>query len=109
MDFATVLATFSPELREEVLLTSEEDLINSLPPALLAEAQALRQRVMQAYRSASQLLFLENRHGLSLSRDNGCELFCCSRCKFPAMLLHVTMRLHVVMGMSVIGVSATSL
>ena len=53
MDFATVLATFSPELREEVLLTSEEDLINSLPPALLAEAQALRQRVMQAYRSAS--------------------------------------------------------
>ena len=52
MDFATVLATFSPELREEVLLTSEEDLINSLPPALLAEAQALRQRVMQAYRSA---------------------------------------------------------
>ena len=51
MDFATVLATFSPELREEVLLTSEEDLINSLPPALLAEAQALRQRVMQAYRS----------------------------------------------------------
>ena len=56
MDFATVLATFSPELREEVLLTSEEDLINSLPPALLAEAQALRQRVMQAYRSASQAL-----------------------------------------------------
>ena len=56
MDFATVLATFSPELREEVLLTSEEDLINSLPPALLAEAQALRQRVMQAYRSASSLL-----------------------------------------------------
>lgn len=52
MDFATVLATFSPELREEVLLTSEEDLINSLPPALLAEAQALRQRVMQAYRFA---------------------------------------------------------
>lgn len=57
MDFATVLATFSPELREEVLLTSEEDLINSLPPALLAEAQALRQRVMQAYRSASQPLY----------------------------------------------------
>lgn len=60
MDFATVLATFSPELREEVLLTSEEDLINSLPPALLAEAQALRQRVMQAYRSASLLFFLSN-------------------------------------------------
>ena len=55
MDFATVLATFSPELREEVLLTSEEDLINSLPPALLAEAQALRQRVMQAYRSVPLL------------------------------------------------------
>ena len=52
MDLATILATFPPEVREEVLLTSEEDVINSLPPALLAEAQSLRQRVMQAYRSA---------------------------------------------------------
>lgn len=50
MDLATILATFPPDVREEVLLTSEEDVINSLPPALLAEAQQLRQRVMQHYR-----------------------------------------------------------
>ena len=50
MDLATILATFPPDVREEVLLTSEEDVINSLPPSLLAEAQQLRQRVMQHYR-----------------------------------------------------------
>jgi len=50
MDLASILATFPPDVREEVLLTSEEDVINSLPPALLAEAQQLRQRVMQHYR-----------------------------------------------------------
>lgn len=50
MDLATILATFPPDVREEVLLTSEEDVINSLPPNLLAEAQQLRQRVMQHYR-----------------------------------------------------------
>ena len=52
MDLATILATFPPDVREEVLLTSEEDVINSLPPSLLAEAQQLRQRVMQHYRWA---------------------------------------------------------
>ena len=73
MDFATVLATFSPELREEVLLTSEEDLINSLPPALLAEAQALRQRVMQAYRFASQaLLCLPWSLQVAVTAQQGC-------------------------------------
>ena len=56
MDLATILATFPPDVREEVLLTSEEDVINSLPPALLAEAQQLRQRVMQHYRYANALL-----------------------------------------------------
>lgn len=49
MDLATLLATFPPDVREEVLLTSEQELINSLPPALLAEAQALRDRAMRAY------------------------------------------------------------
>lgn len=40
MDFATMLATFPAEVREEVLLTSDESMLSSLTPALLAEAQA---------------------------------------------------------------------
>lgn len=36
---ASVLITFPPDVREEVLLTADEDLLASLPPALLAEAQ----------------------------------------------------------------------
>ena len=36
---ATILATFPPEVREEVLLTSDDSLLATLTPALLAEAQ----------------------------------------------------------------------
>ena len=39
MDMATILATFPPEVREEVLLTSDDSLLATLTPALLAEAQ----------------------------------------------------------------------
>jgi len=39
MDFATMLATFPAEVREEVLLTSDESMLSTLTPALLAEAQ----------------------------------------------------------------------
>ncbi|KAK9866343.1 hypothetical protein WJX84_006185 [Apatococcus fuscideae] len=46
MDLATLLATFPPEVREEVLL-SDDAVLSSLPPALLAEAQALRDRSMR--------------------------------------------------------------
>ena len=46
MDLATVLATFPADVREEVLLTADDDLINTLPPAQLAEAQELRNRVL---------------------------------------------------------------
>lgn len=49
MDVASVLATFPPDLREEILLT-DESVLASLPPALLAEAQALRERSMRAVR-----------------------------------------------------------
>ena len=47
MDLATLLATFPPDVREDVLLNSEEAVLASLPPALLAEAQALRERSMR--------------------------------------------------------------
>ncbi|WOL17494.1 E3 ubiquitin-protein ligase [Canna indica] len=44
MDNASIIATFPPELREEVLLTSPEAVLSRLPPALVAEAQMLRDR-----------------------------------------------------------------
>ena len=45
MDIASIIATFPPEIREEVLLTLDESIINSLPPDVLAEAQNARERV----------------------------------------------------------------
>ena len=39
LDIATLLATFPPDVREEVLLTSDQTMLASLTPALLAEAQ----------------------------------------------------------------------
>ncbi len=50
MDLATLLATFPPDVREEVLLTSEDSVLQTLPPALLAEANALRERYRNAVR-----------------------------------------------------------
>ncbi len=49
MDVASILATFPPDVREEILLT-DESVLAALPPALLAEAQALRERSMRAMR-----------------------------------------------------------
>lgn len=44
MDPATFLATLAPELRESILLESSEEVIQSLPPTLAAEARVLRER-----------------------------------------------------------------
>lgn len=44
MDNATFLATLAPDLREEILLTSGEAFIESLPPNVAAEARVLRDR-----------------------------------------------------------------
>lgn len=46
MDNATFLATLAPDLREEILLTSGEAFIESLPPNVAAEARVLREREM---------------------------------------------------------------
>ncbi|EFJ18137.1 ubiquitin-protein ligase, UPL1 [Selaginella moellendorffii] len=46
MDSASIIATFPAELREEVLLTSSDAVLAALSPALLAEAQLLRERAM---------------------------------------------------------------
>jgi E3 ubiquitin-protein ligase HUWE1 len=44
MDNASFIATLSPELREEVLLTADDAFLASLPPHLAAEAALLRER-----------------------------------------------------------------
>eukprot|EP00271_Cylindrocystis_brebissonii_P000524 TRINITY_DN1063_c0_g2_i1.p1 TRINITY_DN1063_c0_g2~~TRINITY_DN1063_c0_g2_i1.p1 ORF type:complete len:4539 (-),score=961.90 TRINITY_DN1063_c0_g2_i1:519-13235(-) len=51
MDSASIIATFPAELREEVLLTSSEAVLAAFPPALLAEAQLLRERAMHQYQA----------------------------------------------------------
>jgi len=45
-DLAAALASFPPDVREEVLLTADEGMLASLPPALQAEAATLRRRLM---------------------------------------------------------------
>ncbi|PRP86944.1 ubiquitin-protein ligase, UPL1 [Planoprotostelium fungivorum] len=44
MDNASFLATLPPELRQEILMTQDDDFIASLPPLVRAEASALRDR-----------------------------------------------------------------
>lgn len=44
MDNASFIASLSPELREEILLTADDTFLSSLPPNIVAEAQILRER-----------------------------------------------------------------
>uniref|UniRef100_A0A7N0U1T4 HECT-type E3 ubiquitin transferase n=2 Tax=Kalanchoe fedtschenkoi TaxID=63787 RepID=A0A7N0U1T4_KALFE len=67
MDNASIIATFPAELREEVLLTSSEAVLQALPSSLLAEAQMLRDRAMSHYQARS---LFGNAHRLS-NRRNG--------------------------------------
>ncbi|KZV53708.1 hypothetical protein F511_38118 [Dorcoceras hygrometricum] len=66
MDNASIIATFSADLREEVLLTSSEAVLSALPSPLLAEAQMLRDRALNRYHARS---LFGNNQGLN-SRGN---------------------------------------
>ncbi|XP_020586141.1 E3 ubiquitin-protein ligase UPL1-like isoform X2 [Phalaenopsis equestris] len=66
MDNASIIATFPPELREEVLLTSSDAVLSALPSALLAEAQMLRDRVSSHYSARSS--FFDGSQRLSSRR-----------------------------------------
>ncbi|CAN0511214.1 unnamed protein product, partial [Discosporangium mesarthrocarpum] len=44
MDNASFVATLPADLRREVLLTANEELLNTLPPNFVAEAMVLRER-----------------------------------------------------------------
>lgn len=50
MDNASFIASLSPELREEILLTADDVFLNSLPPSIIAEAQILRERASAQHR-----------------------------------------------------------
>jgi hypothetical protein len=50
MDNASFIASLSPELREEILLTADDVFLNSLPPNIIAEAQILRERASAQHR-----------------------------------------------------------
>ena len=54
MDQASFLATLNPELRNEILLTADESFLQSLPPQIVAEANALRERAASEHNRRSQ-------------------------------------------------------
>ncbi|XP_020690222.1 E3 ubiquitin-protein ligase UPL2 [Dendrobium catenatum] len=60
MDAVSIIATFPSEIREEVLLTSPDTLLATLTPALVAEANMLRERFAHRYHS-SALLGMQSR------------------------------------------------
>jgi hypothetical protein len=45
IDNASFIASLAPDLRREVLLSANDELLNSLPPELVAEARALQERL----------------------------------------------------------------
>ncbi|KAG9291851.1 hypothetical protein G9A89_012136 [Geosiphon pyriformis] len=59
MDNATFFATLDPQLRQTVLMEQDDLILQSLPPAIVAEAQALR-RANRRYTSAVRSRTLAN-------------------------------------------------
>mmetsp|Transcript_14088 Transcript_14088/g.20124 ORF Transcript_14088/g.20124 Transcript_14088/m.20124 type:complete len:3340 (-) Transcript_14088:211-10230(-) len=54
MDNASFVASLAPDLREEILLTADETLLNSLPPDIIAEAHLLRERASSRHRRSHE-------------------------------------------------------
>ncbi|KAJ1257365.1 hypothetical protein BS78_K086400 [Paspalum vaginatum] len=70
MDAVSIIATFPSEIREEVLLTSPDTLLATLTPALVAEANMLRERFAHRYHSSSLFgVNSRNRRGESSRRE----------------------------------------
>ncbi|KAF5194891.1 E3 ubiquitin-protein ligase upl1-like protein, partial [Thalictrum thalictroides] len=64
MDTVSIIATFPSELREEVLLTSSDAILANLTPALVAEANMLRERFAHRYHSRTLFgMYPRNRRG----------------------------------------------
>lgn len=67
MDNASFVASLSPELREEILMTADDAFLNSLPPNIIAEAQVLRERAA----TAAHMRLHEDSIGLTAPLRNG--------------------------------------
>ncbi|XP_044475509.1 E3 ubiquitin-protein ligase UPL2-like isoform X2 [Mangifera indica] len=72
MDTVSIIATFSSDLREEVLLTSSDAILANLTPALVAEANMLRERFAHRYHNHNLFgMYPRNRRGESSRRGEG--------------------------------------
>jgi E3 ubiquitin-protein ligase HUWE1 len=71
MDTVSIIATFPSELREEVLLTSSDAILANLTPALVAEANMLRERFARRYNRTLFGMYPRSRRGESSRRGEG--------------------------------------
>ncbi|PON85715.1 Coatomer beta subunit [Trema orientale] len=71
MDTVSIIATFPSDLREEVLLTSSDAIISNLTPALIAEANMLRERFAHRYNRTLFGVYPRNRRGETSRRGDG--------------------------------------
>ncbi|KAF8411336.1 hypothetical protein HHK36_003883 [Tetracentron sinense] len=70
MDTVSIIATFPSDLREEVLLTSSDAILANLTPALVAEANMLRERFARRYHGRTLIgMYPRNRRGESSRRS----------------------------------------
>ncbi|XP_075511798.1 LOW QUALITY PROTEIN: E3 ubiquitin-protein ligase UPL2-like [Primulina tabacum] len=65
MDTVSIIATFPSDIREEVLLTSSDAILSNLTPALVAEANMLRERFARRYNQTLFGIYPRNRRGES--------------------------------------------
>ncbi|KAL1540220.1 HECT-type E3 ubiquitin transferase [Salvia divinorum] len=73
MDTVSIIATFPSDIREEVLLTSSDAILANLTPALVAEANMLRERFARRYNQTLFGLHPRNRRGESSRRGDGLD------------------------------------
>ncbi|KAH7524790.1 hypothetical protein FEM48_Zijuj06G0156500 [Ziziphus jujuba var. spinosa] len=71
MDTVSIIATFPSDLREEVLLTSSDAILANLTPALVAEANMLRERFAHRYNRTLFGMYPRNRRGETSRRGDG--------------------------------------
>ncbi|KAG8377396.1 hypothetical protein BUALT_Bualt08G0028700 [Buddleja alternifolia] len=73
MDTVSIIATFPSDIREEVLLTSSDAILANLTPALVAEANMLRERFARRYNQNLLGIYPRNRRGESSRRGDGMD------------------------------------
>ncbi|WJX63238.1 HECT-type E3 ubiquitin transferase [Trifolium repens] len=71
MDTVSIIATFPSDLREEVLLTSSDNILANLTPALVAEANMLRERYAHRYSRTLFGMYPRSRRGETSKRGDG--------------------------------------